>query len=177
VRALKHDNLIIASVCLSRMRYGGDMSAGPLTVNVALLECRAWQSNSDQGGYFCDMDVLSAEFFDDESMVLLYKYQKKHGALISYLQSIALIVIGGPGQTIIAMFDYNDLGYQTLSLDGYINGPSREELVQHVLQLWNEGHVCIVYWHIVETFQHPHAGRLAPFRSLLVIFPSNHVGN
>jgi len=145
--------------CLSRMRYGGDMSAGPLTVNVALLECRAWQSNSDQGGYFCDMDVLSAEFFDDESMVLLYKYQKKHG------------------QTIIAMFDYNDLGYQTLSLDGYINGPSREELVQHVLQLWNEGHVCIVYWHIVETFQHPHAGRLAPFRSLLVIFPSNHVGN
>ena len=135
------------------MRYGSDMSAGPLVVDVALLECRVWQSNSDQEECLCDMDILSAEFFDDESMVLLYRYPKNDGALIAYLQGIALIVIviGRPGQTIIAMFGYNDLGYQTLSLDGYGNGPSREDLVQQVLQLWNEGHVCIVYWHI-ETF-------------------------
>lgn len=81
MRALKRDNLIIASVCLSRMRYSSDMSTGPLVVDVVLLECRVWQSDC-----LCDMDILSAEFFDDESVVLLYRYQKNDGALIAYLQ-------------------------------------------------------------------------------------------
>jgi hypothetical protein len=50
------------------------------------------------------------------------------------------------------MFGYNDLGYQTLSLDGYVKGPSREDIVQQVLELWKEGHVCInVLAHYVET--------------------------
>lgn len=43
--------------------------------------------------------------------------------------------------TLIAMLSYNGLGYQNLRLDGYVNTPSREDLVQHVLQLWTEGHV------------------------------------
>jgi len=38
------------------------------------------------------------------------------------------------------MFGYNDLGYQTLRLDGYMTGPSREDLVQRVLQLY-EGQI------------------------------------
>ena len=141
MQTLKHDNLIVASVCLSRMRYGSDMSSGPPVVDVALLECRAEQSSQ----CLCNMDLLAAEFFDDESMVLLYRFPTDDGALILYLQCVALIVIGRPGQTIIAMFGYNDLGYQTLSLDGYVKGPYREDLVQRVLQLWNEGHVCIMY--------------------------------
>lgn len=45
---------------------------------------------------------------------------------------------------LIAMLSYNDLGYQNLRLDGYVNTPSREDLVQRVLQQWNEGHVRIL---------------------------------
>lgn len=76
------------------------------------------------------------------------------------------------------MFGYNDLGYQTLPLDGYVKGPSREDMVQRVLQLWNEGHVCIVHWRIfVEAFLIAHAVDLAPFRSLLARYLSNLVGN
>jgi anaphase-promoting complex subunit 4 len=40
------------------------------------------------------------------------------------------------------MFCYNDLGYQNLRLEGYVNGPSREDLVHRALQLWNEEQVC-----------------------------------
>lgn len=42
------------------------------------------------------------------------------------------------------MFSYNDLGYQNLPLGGYVSGPSREDMAQRVLELWNEGHVGAV---------------------------------
>jgi hypothetical protein len=73
------------------------------------------------------------------------------------------------------MFGYNDLGYQTLPFDGYVKGPSREDIVQRALQLWNEGHVCIVHRRIfVEAFLIAHA---ASFRSLLATYLSSLVGN
>jgi len=112
-----------AFLCLSRMRYGSDVSHGLPVVDVALLDCRVQQSNSDLGESLDNLDLLGADFFDDENMVVLYRYQKDNE------------------QTFIAMFSYNDLGYQTLPLDGYVKGPSREHLVQQVLQLWDEGHM------------------------------------
>jgi anaphase-promoting complex subunit 4 len=126
------------------MRYGTDVSNTPPAVDVALLECRV----SDHKEGLCSLDLLGAEFFDDENMIILYTCQKDYGAPISYLQYIVLI--GQSGQTFIGMFAYNDLGYQTLQFDGYVRGPSREDLVQRMLQLWNEGHVCIMHWHIAK---------------------------
>jgi hypothetical protein len=46
--------------------------------------------------------------------------------------------------TLIAMLSYSDLGYQNLRLDGYVMASSREDLVQRILHLWNEGRVCIL---------------------------------
>lgn len=72
------------------MRYGGDVLNLPPVVDVALLDCRVGQSTGD---VFCEFDLLDAEFFDDESIVLVYRCQKRDGALISYLRLHALIAI------------------------------------------------------------------------------------
>jgi anaphase-promoting complex subunit 4 len=64
------------------MGYGRDVSSGPPIVEVTLLECCVRQTSEG----FCNFDLLDAEFFDDESMVLLYRCQKDEGALISHLQ-------------------------------------------------------------------------------------------
>jgi len=112
----KYDSLTIAlSVCLSRMCYSSDVSNVLPVVGVALLHCCVRENGSD-------LDLLGADFFDDESMVLLYRCQEE--------------------RTFIGMFDYNDLGYQNLRLDVHIKGLSREDLVQRVVQLWNEGHIA-----------------------------------
>ena len=75
------------------MRYSGDVLNLPPVVDVALLDCRVGRSSSDPGDVFRDFDLLDAEFFDDESIVLVYRCQKRDGALISYLRLHALIAI------------------------------------------------------------------------------------
>jgi hypothetical protein len=64
------------------MRYGRDVSGGLPVVEVALLECRVQQTN---GEALYNFDLLGVEFFDDESMVLLYRCPTGDGALISYV--------------------------------------------------------------------------------------------
>lgn len=53
------------------------------------------------------------------------------------------VLIGGLGSApaYIATFSYNDLGYQSLHLEGYVTGPSREDMVQRLLTLKDEGQV------------------------------------
>lgn len=67
------------------MRYGRDVLGGLPVVEVALLECRVLQTNSDHGEALYNFDLLGVEFFDDESMVLLYRCPTGDGALISYV--------------------------------------------------------------------------------------------
>jgi hypothetical protein len=96
VSAQRHDILIVASsVCLSRMRYGGDLSEVPPVTAVALLDCSVRRGNSGHGEKVCDLDLLGADFFDDESMVVLYRCRKGDGGLMLFAMH-ALIVIGPP---------------------------------------------------------------------------------
>lgn len=44
-------------------------------------------------------------------------------------------------QAFIATLNYNDVGYQKQLSDGYVKASTREDLMQHILELWKGGHV------------------------------------
>ncbi|KAF9044704.1 hypothetical protein BDZ89DRAFT_1155514 [Hymenopellis radicata] len=97
------DNIL----CLTRVKY----NATPLSaVSIAscLLEC----STSNEDGERQEFQLLEAEFFDDESVVIVYRQDE--GAYI-------------------ATVDYHDLGYQELDLDGDALLRGRENLIQEAL--------------------------------------------
>jgi hypothetical protein len=66
------------------MRYGGDLLEVPPVIAVALLDCSVRRGNSGHEEKDCDLDLLGADFFDDESMVVLYRCRKGDGALILF---------------------------------------------------------------------------------------------
>ena len=65
------------------MRYGAEMRDLSPAVDVILLECRLPESSTDEP----DFEVLGLEFFDDETMIILYKVRgAEDGKLILYMQ-------------------------------------------------------------------------------------------
>ncbi|KIJ21731.1 hypothetical protein PAXINDRAFT_165137 [Paxillus involutus ATCC 200175] len=106
--------------CLSRMPYGRYVAGVHEDVVVTLLESSVCE-NDDKAG--ADIDILDAEFFDDETIILVYQAK------------------GTQGPIFVATVNYRTLRYQTLQSEGYVSGPARKDMIANVLERWKEGHV------------------------------------
>ncbi|KAH7883604.1 anaphase-promoting complex, cyclosome, subunit 4-domain-containing protein [Phlebopus sp. FC_14] len=105
--------------CLSRMPYGRYTAGVHQHVEVTLLECSVCESD----GTSVAVDILDAEFFDDETIIIVY--QKT----------------GTQGPIFVGTGHYTTLRYQTLESEGYVSGPARRDMMANALQRWNGGHL------------------------------------
>lgn len=67
---------IYIQVCVSRMPYGRYMAGVHDEIAVSLLECTVEDPNGQERA---DIDVLAAEFFDDETLVVVYQGKGSEG--------------------------------------------------------------------------------------------------
>ncbi|KAF5375104.1 hypothetical protein D9758_000258 [Tetrapyrgos nigripes] len=102
-----------AFLCMVRQRFGDNEMA----VSAALLEC----SIEDEEGGEVEMDIVGAEFFDDESLVIIYRPRDQDGG------------------TFIGTIQYNDLGYKEVQREGHVTPAVREDLIQSALQRLKAG--------------------------------------
>jgi hypothetical protein len=63
------------------MRY--EASHIPLPIEVALLECRIPEEARERLAMADDFDLLEADFFDDESIVIVFRLRRTNGNLNS----------------------------------------------------------------------------------------------
>ncbi|KAF9241365.1 anaphase-promoting complex, cyclosome, subunit 4-domain-containing protein, partial [Melanogaster broomeanus] len=106
--------------CLSRMPYGRYTAGIHEHVEVTLLECSVCE-NDDKSS--AELDILDAEFFDDETMILVCQEQ------------------GTEGPIFVATVNYRTLKYQKLQSEGYVSGPARKDMMANVLKRRKEGHL------------------------------------
>ncbi|KAH7930991.1 hypothetical protein BV22DRAFT_1027754 [Leucogyrophana mollusca] len=118
--AIRMSSELRTFLCLTRAPYGKYAAGVPLHVDVALLECSAVGYHGEQA---VELDVLDADFFDDEYVVIIYNVKNNNGPMF------------------IATVNYRDLEYRQLQSEGYVNGPARKEMMAFVVQRWNEGHL------------------------------------
>lgn len=109
-------------LCLTRLRYGHE-APSLNDLGVAILECRL---REDSHG-IVDFDLLDADFFDDESLVIVYRAQ------------------GVSGPTYIAIVAYSDVEFQEVQAQEYVNEPSREGLMLDTFQRWKDGQLQPVF--------------------------------
>lgn len=65
------------------MHYGAEVQDVSSVVDAILLECRLPEGNTDEP----DFQVLGLEFFDDETMIILYKARgTEDGTIMSCTQ-------------------------------------------------------------------------------------------
>lgn len=85
--------LSIFSVCLARMHHGLTSTPSPFRVRVAVLECCIQQEGAYGG--VVPLDLLDVEFFDDSSLVLVYRIGGRDGQWreITHCSSTVLIMI------------------------------------------------------------------------------------
>ncbi|KAI6031817.1 anaphase-promoting complex, cyclosome, subunit 4-domain-containing protein [Pisolithus microcarpus] len=102
----------------SKMPYGQYVRvAGGF--EAAILECSV-NTNNGGGG---DLDILNADFFDDEVIVLVYRIK------------------GTQGPIYVGTMNYTMLRYQKLESEEYVSGSSQRDMIVDMLQRWKEGHV------------------------------------
>jgi hypothetical protein len=65
------------------MRYGQEASQMSLPIDIALLECRLPEEAQERMEITEDFDLLEADFFDDESIVVVFRLHRKNGNLSS----------------------------------------------------------------------------------------------
>lgn len=75
-------------MCLTRVKHSGTI-VSPVSIGICLLEC--FVANED--GVRVDIDLLNAEFFDDETIVIVYRLRDQ-GAFISVHVYAWLVLIG-----------------------------------------------------------------------------------
>lgn len=63
------------TVCLARQRYGDKTLQLPIHVEIAMLEC----SFAEEGEEAVELELLEAEFFDDECVVIIYRLPSRDG--------------------------------------------------------------------------------------------------
>ncbi|KAH7911187.1 anaphase-promoting complex, cyclosome, subunit 4-domain-containing protein [Hygrophoropsis aurantiaca] len=117
--AIRMSSDLRSFLCLVRTPYGKYAPGVPLHVDVGLLECSAVGYHGEQS---VELNVLDADFFDDEYLVIIYNVKNSEGPMF------------------IATVNYRDLEYRELQSEGYVNAPVRKEIVTYVVQRWNEGH-------------------------------------
>ncbi|KAG6335275.1 hypothetical protein ID866_3804 [Astraeus odoratus] len=89
-------------------------------IEVALIECSVdGENNVDE---CTDLDILDAEFFDNEVIVLVYQIK------------------GTQGPIYVATANYTTLKYEKLVSEKYVSGPARKDMIANVLQQWSGGH-------------------------------------
>ncbi|KAG1750010.1 anaphase-promoting complex, cyclosome, subunit 4-domain-containing protein [Suillus paluster] len=107
--------------CLTRTPYAKCAAGVPLHIDVIVMECSI---AGHEPGHITDVHLCNAEFFDDETLVIVYK------------------VRGTDGPMFAATVHYSALEYQTQS-EEYVNGPARKDMIANVLQRLNEGHLLL----------------------------------
>ncbi|KAG9314377.1 anaphase-promoting complex, cyclosome, subunit 4-domain-containing protein [Chiua virens] len=109
-----------ALLCMSQMPYGRYVAGIHDEVQVSVLEC----SVSEFGGEdSVDIDVLDVEFFDDETLILVFQAKEMEGAIY------------------VATVNYTTLGYHKLQSERYVSGPARRDMMASVLHRLKEGHL------------------------------------
>ncbi|KAJ7092748.1 anaphase-promoting complex, cyclosome, subunit 4-domain-containing protein [Mycena epipterygia] len=111
-------------LCLARVRFGGKTSQLPLSVGIALLEGLLPAEQEDAAPVH--LEILDAEFFDDSSVVIVYRIHNQ------------------PGGAFIATVGYNELEYQDLDPAEYVRTPAREDLMQRAMELWEQGQLASI---------------------------------
>ncbi|KAJ7487618.1 anaphase-promoting complex, cyclosome, subunit 4-domain-containing protein [Mycena galericulata] len=111
-------------LCLARVRFGGRTSQLPLSVGIALLDGTLPAEQEVAGPVH--LEILDAQFFDDASVVIVYRIRDQ------------------PGGAFIATVGYNELEYQELGPAEYVRTPSREDLMQRAMELWEHGQLASI---------------------------------
>ncbi|KAF8626535.1 hypothetical protein AX15_004838 [Amanita polypyramis BW_CC] len=107
------------SLIITRLRFNNEVDRVPYEVGIIPIEIRLSEENNEgeQPGF----ELLEAEFFDDELIVIIYR-----------LHSTDKL-------TFMATVKYYDLGYQPLESNVYVKLSGREDLMLHALGRWREG--------------------------------------
>ncbi|KAH9486913.1 hypothetical protein JR316_0000979 [Psilocybe cubensis] len=100
------------ALLLVELRFEVEAPELPSEIGVALLECYLTEEGEEQSNF----DLLDADFFDDECVVIIYRLRE--------------------GETTLS---YDNIGYQNLLHDAYVKRSTREDLMQDTLQLWKDG--------------------------------------
>ncbi|KAJ7181678.1 anaphase-promoting complex, cyclosome, subunit 4-domain-containing protein [Mycena crocata] len=111
-------------LCLARVRFGGKTSQLPLSVGIALLDGLLPAEQEDAGPVH--LEILDAEFFDESCVVIVYRIRNQ------------------PGGAFIATVGYSELEYQELGPAEYVRTPSREDLMQRAMELWEQGQLASI---------------------------------
>lgn len=114
----------------------------PLEVNVALLEPLL---PTEGEGSVVDVDLLEVNFFDDESVIMVYRLRstpsKSH-----WLCWVFMRPRWRTSETAhIATIGYSNLEYLALQHNVYVNLLTREDLMLVVTEHWKTGHVGFNY--------------------------------
>ncbi|KAF8203639.1 anaphase-promoting complex, cyclosome, subunit 4-domain-containing protein [Pholiota molesta] len=107
---------------LVQLRCDVEAAGVPSDIGIALLECYLPEEEEERS----NIELLDADFFDDECVVIVYRLHSREK------------------QAFIATLNYNDIGYQKQLSDGYVKASTREDLMQHILELWKGGHMSTI---------------------------------
>ncbi|KAF4623938.1 hypothetical protein D9613_001828 [Agrocybe pediades] len=102
-------------MCLIRTRAGVEAGGLLAEVGVAFLDCYFPEEGQT------DCDILDADFFDDESVVIVYRLRQDDK------------------KTFIATVSYNDVGYHNTPHDSHVKNSTLEDLMRAALESWKTG--------------------------------------
>lgn len=111
-------------LCISRVRFGAAPSQLPLSVGIALLE--GLLPAEQEGVEPMHLEILDAGFFDDSSIVIVYRISNQ------------------PGSAFIAKVGFSELDYHELGPAEYVKAPAREDLMQRAMELWEQGQLASI---------------------------------
>ncbi|KAF7436837.1 hypothetical protein PC9H_003670 [Pleurotus ostreatus] len=110
-------SVTLKCVCLFRVPYDAATHQQPSRVEVSIREFYL-PEGGEEG---MPVDLLEVQFFDDEHVVIVYRLPNETGPVF------------------VATGSYNDLGYESLQADAYVNIYAREKLVMATVEAWNKG--------------------------------------
>ncbi|KAF4572895.1 hypothetical protein EYR36_007405 [Pleurotus pulmonarius] len=110
-------SVTLKCVCLFRVPYDAATHQQPSRVEVSIREF-CLPEGGEEG---LPVDLLEVQFFDDEHVVIVYRLPNETGPVF------------------VATGSYNDLGYESLQPDAYVNIYAREKLVMATVEAWNKG--------------------------------------
>lgn len=124
----------VPRVVLVQIRHGGAATpaAPSLEMRLTIVECQF-----PEGEGKCS--ILAADFFDDESIIVVYRAQNDYSECCASASSLNCADDGGD---YLSRFDYHELEYLTLGYTGAEKGiKSWEELTRLALDEWRAGRV------------------------------------
>ena len=80
---------------LTQLRFGIEASELPSEIGIALLEYYLPEEYLGEGEEESQVDLLDADFFDDECVVIIYRLRKRESQSKSYPTAIKFSLIDG----------------------------------------------------------------------------------